>query len=495
MARLTGLPSELIEMICDYIRPMHPMRDRFAKASHENNPIDRVLLLEWRSLRNLSVTSRYFRNVIMHRGLLYRTLIIRDSFHEVFNLLKLFKSAPELALAVKQLYIRISRRDPGPQDFGPHHTLPILTAVEDLGMDSEAARREILPSSREAPISPLRLLAIMPFSLPATLEKEPDWQVSVRRYGVLVKLVLAQMTNLEDLGADIMSADVLKPQNKEYGRAHREFINIRNLSQLRSVSLRGSKDSGLVGSDLDFLLKLGPVKHLYIDTMNAGSRAAEWVYNPFFTLVGVLDKVTTLILSNSTFLPLGLKFVLRHCAPLSTFKYSVTNGQISSLSLPSEVVAVLGAWHGKTLRTLCLRFLPVGGNNYVGRFSTSNSLIKSLRGFDVLESLWVDLDAVAGGSERRPAASQPANLHTLPWIIGPPEHFVSSLPRTLKRVFLCVPDRTNGWDDSVVWLARAADEFPGLTDILYYTAFRGYTFRMISRRPVRCPYVQVLQWD
>ncbi|KAI8239884.1 hypothetical protein K4K57_002430 [Colletotrichum sp. SAR 10_99] len=350
------------------------MRDRLAKASHENNPIDRVLLLEWRSLRNLSVTSRYFRNVIMHRGLLYRTLIIRDSFHEVFNLLKLFKSAPELALAVKQLYIRISRYDPGPQDFGPHYTLPILTAIKDLGMDSEAARREVLPRSREAPISPFRLLAIMPFGLPATLEKEPDWQASARRYGVLVKLVLAQMTNLEDLGADIMSADALKPQNKE-----------------------GSKENGLVSSDLEFLLKLGPVKHLYIDTMNAGSRTAEWVYNPFFTLVGVLDNVTTLILSNSTFLPLGLKFVLRHCPPLSTFKYSVTNGQISSLSLPSEVVAVLGAWHGKTLRTLCLRFLPVGGNNYVARSPTSNSLVKSLRGFDVLESLWVDLDAVAGG--------------------------------------------------------------------------------------------------
>ncbi|KAJ0345364.1 hypothetical protein COL154_007790 [Colletotrichum chrysophilum] len=493
MARLTGLPSELIEMICDYIRPMQPMRDRFAKTTHENNPIDRVLLLEWRSLRDLSVTSRYFRNVIMHGGLLHRTLIIRDSFHELFNLLKLFKSDPELALAVKQLYIRISRYDPGPQDFGPHYTLPILTAIKDLGMDSEAARREVLPRSREA--SPVGLRAISPFSLPATLENEPDWQVSVRRYGVLVKLVLAQMTNLEDLGADIMSADVLKPQNKEYGRAHREFINVRNLSQLRSVSLRGSKESGLVSSDLDFLLRLGPVKHLYIDTMNAGSRTAEWVYNLFFTLVGVLDNVTTLILSNSTFLPLGLKFVLRHCAPLSTFKYSFTNGQISSLSLPSEVVAVLGAWHGKTLRTLCLRFLPVGGNNYVARSSTSNSLIKSLQGFDVLESLWVDLDAVAGGTERRPAASQPANSHTLPWIIGTPERFVASLPRTLKRVFLCVPYRTNGWDDSVVWLARAADEFPGLNDILYYTALRGYTFRMISRRPVRCPYVPVLQWD
>ncbi|KAF4922600.1 hypothetical protein CGCVW01_v005191 [Colletotrichum viniferum] len=487
MTRLTSLPSELIEMICDYIRPMQPMRDRFAKASHENDPIDRVLLLETRSLRDLSVTSRYFRNVIMHRGLLHRTLIIRDSFHELFNLLKLFKSAPELALAVKQLYICISRRDPGPLDLGPDNTLPILMAINDLRLDYEDARLKMLCNYGKTP-KPDWLSGLL-----STHEETSNRNASIRRYGILVKIVLAQMTNLEDIGVDVRDSDLLRPRINGYGWSPREFIP--NLSQLRAISLRGSKTSGLVSDDLDFLMRLGPFRHLYIDTMSSKTSTLEWRYNPLSFLLGVLDNVTALILSDSTFAPKGLEIILRRCAPLSTFKYSVTNGQISSLSLPSEVVAVLGAWHGKTLRTLCLRFLPVGGNNYVARSSTSNSLVKSLRGFDVLESLWVDLDAVAGGSEKRPAASHPANSHTLPWIIGPPEHFVASLPRTLERVFLCVPDRTNGWDDSVVWLARAADEFPGLTDILYYTAFRGYTFRMISRRPVRCPYVPVLQWD
>ncbi|KAK2021479.1 hypothetical protein LX32DRAFT_699383 [Colletotrichum zoysiae] len=170
MARLISLPSELLEMICDYIRPMQPMRDRFANTSHENNPIDKDLLLKRRSLRDLFATSRYVRNAIVHRGLLHRALIIRSSFHELFNLLKLFKSAPELVLTVKQLYIRISRCDPGPQDFGPHNTLSILMAIKDLGMDSEAAQREILPGSRED--------LITPFRLSATLEKEFDWQAS-----------------------------------------------------------------------------------------------------------------------------------------------------------------------------------------------------------------------------------------------------------------------------------------------------------------------------
>ncbi|KAK2778495.1 hypothetical protein CKAH01_11740 [Colletotrichum kahawae] len=487
MARFTSLPPELIEMICNYIRPMRPMRDRFAETSHEN-PIDRDgLQLEWRSLRNLSVASRYFRTVIVHGGLLHRALIIKGSFHELFNLLKLFKSAPEFALAVKQLYIHISWCDLGPADLGPGNELPIVMAIKDLGLDYKDARRKILPDSGGPSTQCYGILtdywaaSIWPHGTPVYSEERTIRERCITRYGILVKLILTQMTSLEDIGADIMSSSVLGPRINEY--AHREFIP--NLSHLRSISLRGPKGSGLYGSALDFLMRLRPVKHLYIDTITSK-------YNPFFTLVGVLYNVTTLILRDSTFIPKDLEMILRRCAPLSTFKYCVTDGQRRSLSLPCEVVAALRAWHGKTLRTLCLRFLPVGGNNYDPVYSASDSLISSLRGFDVLESLWVDLDAVHGGSSGGPS---PANFHTLPWIIGPPESFVERLPGTLKRVFFFVPGRTSGWDDSVVWLARAGDKFPGLTDILYYNAFRNCTFRMVRRRPFRCPFVPALQWD
>ncbi|KAH0435776.1 hypothetical protein CcaCcLH18_04730 [Colletotrichum camelliae] len=493
MARLTSLPPELVEMICNYIRPMRPMRDRFAETSHDN-PIDRDgLQQEWRSLRSLSVASRYFRTVIVHTGLLHRALIIKGSFHELFNLLKLFKSAPEFALGVKQLYIHISWCDLGPADLGPGNELPIVMAIKDLGLDYKDARRKILPDSGGPSTqcydisNNFWMTSTWRYGIFANSEERAIRERSTWRYGILVKIVLAQMTNLEDIGADIMNTNVLGCRIcriNDY--AYRDFIP--NLSHLRSISLRGLKGSGLVRSDVEFLMRLGPFRHVYIDTI-----PSEWRDNPFRFLLGALDNVTTLILSDSTFVPKDLELLLRRCAPLSTFKYSVTDGQTTSHSLPCQVVAVLRAWHGKTLRTLCLRFLPVGGNNYdVTGPSTADPFISSLRGFDVLESLWVDLDVVHGGYSRRPS---PGSFHTLPWIIGPPECFFESLPRSLKRVFFCVPDRTNGWDDSVVWLARAGEKFPGLTDILYYTAFRGYTFRMVRRRPFRCPYVPVLQWD
>ncbi|KAF4839157.1 hypothetical protein CGCTS75_v000421 [Colletotrichum tropicale] len=294
------------------------------------------------------------------------------------------------------------------------------------------------------------------------------------------------MTCLEDLGVAFGFSYFFGPEFLNCGL--HEFVP--KLPQLRSVSFTALGRYDLVEVDFEFFMKMGPVENLYIDTTTSSCslKPLSWQGK------SIAGNVTSLVLTSTRFYPSELEAVLRSCAPLSTFKWIVNDKQAATCVLSWQVVSTLRIVHGATLRTLCLKFLSVSDRSQFGRISTGPP-IGSLWGFDALESLWIDLDAVAGGTERRSGASQPANFHTLPWIIGHPQHFVQTLPGTLKRVFFYVPHRTSGWDDSVVWLGRAGDRFPSLTDIRYYNAFRGCTFRMVRRRPYRCPFVPALQWD
>lgn len=469
---LDELPPELIFMICSFLRPIRPMHEVFAnRATHDFGTVYDALQHDWRTVKNLSVANKRLRRRIADSGCLYRTIIVKgDSFLRVVSLLWSLKKNPAIGPAVRMLYMGLSFEVypkhgsmPPPQQYHLDFVLKMATACN---VQYPAAL-----SSSTAPVPSNNL--------------QCEWT------SLLARVILANMTNVEDIGIKTLSRVFrgMEPPSTS-------FFKGLSLPNLRSVAVRLENCSNwprlhlgggsLFCHDFDLVVDLSPVRNLYVEA--EGLPLYMKLSRSHFSAPKFQD-LTNITLNGCPINEQELTRMLDHCTLVSVFRYKISHYSVLSIP-PGIVVQVLQRRHAKSLRTLCIDVL----NRIWG-----SGEISTLASFNNRESLWIDLGSTDNSNTPHGlVVDETANGNHPSWYDPQPNHFFFTLPRTLKRTFFYGVSR--GQENSVDWLIsnQGGLSFPELEEIALHCARNDTVDRVgsnLSHGASRHTYIRSSVWQ
>ncbi|KAH0428276.1 hypothetical protein CcaCcLH18_09166 [Colletotrichum camelliae] len=478
---LVELPSELVIMICSFLRPIRPMHEVFEnRESGDFSTVYEMLQHEWRSVANLSVTNKRLRNCIANSGILYRTIIVKgDSFWRVVSLLHSLKDNPAIGPAVRMLYMGLAYEvypkygsTPPPQQY---HLDFVLKMARAWNVQYPAA---LLSSTAPIPSDNL----------------DYEWT------SLLARVILAKMINIEEVGMRVLNR-IFRGTEPPSTSAFKGL----NLPKLRAVAVRLENSDysprlylrrGVFCHDFDLVVDLSTVRNLYVE---AEGLCQHMKLSLSHFSVPEFQNLTNITLNASPVNERELARMLDHCTFVSVFRYIMSRR--SSLALaPATVVQALQRRHARSLRTLCIHYafsLSLG----LWGLGWGLGTISTLGSFTNLESLWIDLESTSIDDMNilhDLAEGEAGNSSDPSWYSPQPNHFFCTLPRTLKRTFFYGVCRK--YENSVDWLVSNKGwlSFPELEEIALYCAIRDTVDRVgsnFSHGASRHTYIQPSMWE
>ncbi|WYZ46723.1 hypothetical protein EsH8_IX_000948 [Colletotrichum jinshuiense] len=417
MAQFTDLPTELVLYICSHLRPKYNIQDIFALAQYNEEegqkssrptytPLDRfrhdavasVLRPGLQDLLSLSLTSRKHQDIIIDSLYLYRDISIHGTnrVSKMIGLLRLITAKPEVGLAVRQLYLELF----------DGYTYMDATLPRDFAFVHRVAS--------SAGIScPGNLWVV---SAPSRSQYRIQDSIEFAQYGILVKLLLLKMTNLEQLGCTVSEFNLRLPGSRQSSP---------QLPKLTSFAVR-PVDVNLDWEDINFDIIKNPgssIRNLYMETGNSSSGLCWQSLTP-----SLLKDITCLTLNQVAFSRGDIDYIIKKCGPLKSFKYIQSYELCYDNAEPRDIVQALRETHVDTLRVICIDFYGA---------SAVRNTIDTLTDFDKLESLWMDLYSFIPGhgsklerwlEDEEAAGSRSASHRT-------PNGLIRTLPRTLRRLY------------------------------------------------------------
>ncbi|KAH9238369.1 hypothetical protein K456DRAFT_1720060 [Colletotrichum gloeosporioides 23] len=303
------------------------MHEVFAsRATYDFGTVYDTLQHDWRTVERLSVTNRRLRRCIADSGCLYRTLIVKgDSIWRIVSLLWSLKKNPAMGPAVRMLYMGLAFEVypkegslPPPQQYHLNFVLKMATACN----------------------------VQYPAELSFSTAPVPSDSLHCEWTSLLAGVILAKMTNIEDIGIKTVS---------------------RVFRGMEPPSTSFFKGPSL--PNLRFEPRQKPLRR---------SRGPPSIPAPKF------KSLTTITLNGCPVNEQELARMLDHCTLVSVFRYIMPRNSALAIA-PDIVVEILQRRHAKSLRTLCIHvFSRIWG---LGEIST-------LESFDNLESLWIDLGSI-----------------------------------------------------------------------------------------------------
>ncbi|KAL3292041.1 hypothetical protein RB213_015805 [Colletotrichum asianum] len=245
---------------------------------------------------------------------------------------------------------------------------------------------------------------------------------------LLARVIVAKMTNIEDIGMKIVSRVF-----RGIGPPSTSFFKGLSLPNLWSVAVRLEDSINwhliypgggvLFCHDTDLVVDLSPVRNFYVEA--EGLLLYMKLSHSHFS-APKFKNLTTITLNGCPVDERELARMLDHCTLVSVFRYIMSDNSVLAIA-PGIVVQALQRRHAKSLRTLCIHvFNRIWGS---GEIST-------LASFNNLESLWTDLGSIDNSTTPHGlVVDETANGNHPSWYDPQPNHFFFTLPRTLKRTF------------------------------------------------------------